>query len=253
MPTSVGALAHWSDNGILLFEGQRNAVEMAQEDLLNRLSNRVNFSRIDFDHDFLLWLMCMCELTEEIPSSLKILSVLGGGFSDESGNSIRIRGDNSHNKDTTIQTSHAAILKGGEIDRIRVLFSYNDVPFQTLIDRRGNIEIDIREVGNTGQETLVKAYAILADSVAELFLEWEKMEPDRKYPSPSYLVDMYQVVSESSGAESIFGDKAFMLDSVIGYFTLKRNPKTSSIADSESEGESRDVIQTPEVKGYSAE
>lgn len=92
----------------------------------------------------------MCELTEEIPSSLKILSVLGGGFSDESGNSIRIRGDNSHNKDTTIQTSHAAILKGGEIDRIRVLFSYNDVPFQTLIDRRGNIEIDIREVGNTG-------------------------------------------------------------------------------------------------------
>lgn len=54
MPTSVGALAHWSDNGILLFEGQRNAVEMAQEDLLNRLSNRVNFSRIDFDHDFLL-------------------------------------------------------------------------------------------------------------------------------------------------------------------------------------------------------
>jgi hypothetical protein len=58
---------------------------MAQEDLLNRLSNRVNFSRIDFDHDFLLWLMCMCESTEEIPSSLKILSVLGGGFSDESG------------------------------------------------------------------------------------------------------------------------------------------------------------------------
>jgi hypothetical protein len=45
------------------------------------------------------------------------------------------------------------------------------VSFQTLIDRRGNIEIDIREVGNTGQETLVKAYAILADSVAELFLE----------------------------------------------------------------------------------
>lgn len=103
------------------------------------------------------------------------------------------------------------------------------------------------------QETLVKAYAILADSVAELFLEWEKMEPDRKYPSPSYLVDMYQVVSESSGAESIFGDKTFMLDSVIEYFTLKRNPKTSSIADSESERESRDVIQTPEVKGYSAE
>ena len=54
VPTSVGALAHWSDKGILLFEGQRNAVEMAQEDLLNRLSNRVNFSRIDFDHDFLL-------------------------------------------------------------------------------------------------------------------------------------------------------------------------------------------------------
>lgn len=79
------------------------------------------------------------------------------------------------------------------------------------------------------------------------------MEPDRKYPSPSYLVDMYQVVSESSGAESIFGDKTFMLDSVIEYFTLKRNPKTSSIADSESERESRDVIQTPEVKGYSAE
>lgn len=209
IPTANEVIVHWSNDGYLLFQGRTSDVDRAAEDLKERLDRNITFEKFEFDTDFFIWILYMTKKGEEIVGNLNLQNVFGGRLTDGESRTGLIRGSESED---TVQQLLQSILRGGDIISLRTVFKQNNLDFLLESRHPSSINIDFgHDLENIGGS--VKMGVNLAAEYIDTYKKWDSLEPEQKYPEPSFLWGIH---------ESAEDDDLNRIDDVVQEYSLKR-------------------------------
>jgi len=203
------AYAYLYPGKYLFLQGSQGKMDDLQKQL-SPLFNGSNFRPIEFDPEFLLWLVWKSDVVNG-PPRLDI-----DHFSDAimKGNLSYFGRSNEVSDSRSITNSHpiiAGILDDRNFDKLEGIFEIADPDGESIkVDAQlyadGNIRVMAQKsVGSAHQFKRTLITNLFLEQLLETYLEWEELDPKHKYVHPRYFHTLYEQAKDmTNGAEYDF-------------------------------------------------
>ena len=210
---------YWVFPEFLFVRGPKSEVKKAVNKLKAVWERSIELSKLDFEPDFLIWLIYKHYNGEDLNTGINIIRLTDAkiqGSHDVFGSTRRISDSTDLVRSPPVIT---AILQNEDIVTIGGEF---------LIDNRYQLSVDI----STDGRTHIKAQSndireanslervlisiLFVENICEIYTDWLELDPSEKYPPVDFFEELYQSL-ENQGIST-----SFTLDSVIDEYTAKR-------------------------------
>ncbi|MFC5133532.1 hypothetical protein GJ633_00795 [Halorubrum sp. CBA1125] len=178
-------------NGVMMFKGQKRLLEQKQTDLLGALSGDMKMDSVSFDFDFFLWILYKQYAGEPLSSDLRVRKIKRAStVADVEGSSDNMGVGQVKDSQNVLRSVLliAPILSGKQIDGIQGDFILDEHQVTALIEFGGKVHVKVSDNPLSTLSDLRRMGVSLRflSELINLFDDWEHLDPEDRYPPPSF-------------------------------------------------------------------
>lgn len=187
----------WAYDDIMIIRAQKTVLSEKKGDLLDGLSDNLLLDQVNFDFDFLLWLLYQWRENPRLSAKLRLHSVsdcktVGQRNQDRE---VEVGGENDITRSVPFIS---AILDGNKIDEIEGEFIIDGIHIVAKIESAGIIHVkssreDMLELNELKQ--MGRAVQFLIEMM-RLYEEWVKLDPENRYPPKEFFQTLLEICDD---------------------------------------------------------
>lgn len=187
---------YWNYPDFLFLRGSKKQRENSLRRLRSLLVDSLYLEQISFEPEFLLWVLYMYYLGEELELGevQRVHDVVHSGEIDNLGSSINIA--DSTDVLSSLPVIHG-ILHDQDISEIEGIFNRGNLPLRVRISE-DSIHLKISD-GVLSDRSSFERILISIDFVTNLcktYMNWSSLSPEDRYPPPAFFEDIYEQAME---------------------------------------------------------
>lgn len=185
-------------NDVMIFKGRKQLLERKQDDLMAAMSGDVKMDSISFDFDFFLWILYKQYQEEPLSADLRVRRITRSSTAAETKDNMgagHVKDSNNVLKSVLLI---ASVLSGKKIDEIQGDFIMGNHQVKALIEFGGKVHVKVTDSPLSTLSDLRRMGISLRflSEMVNLFDDWERLDPEERYPPPSFFDDMAQNAEE---------------------------------------------------------
>jgi hypothetical protein len=237
IPNVNRAVGHWGNDGPLFLQGRPGAVENLQDDISDRLDSSITFDEVEFDADFLLWLVYKSITDGKIKGSVEMSNIFSAQMTDDSGSTGQVRMEATG--ENVLDQLLRFVLSGGSISSVSATLGNENGKFDIVISSKGELS-----VGGTWPKSIteeaISFYLPLSIEIVEIYSHWNNLSRNEQYPPPSFFINSYQDLDDDGEIELEIN-----IDEVIEEYTIKRTGSMNDIEEIETDASTDESMANP--------
>ena len=185
-------------NDSLAFKGQKQLLQRKQDDLIAALSGDVKLEPVTFDFDFFLWILYKQYKSEALSADLRVRQITRSSTAAESKDNMGTGHVEESNNVLKSVLLIASVLSGKKIDEIQGQFILGNHKIKALIEFGGKVHVKVSDSPLSTLSDLRRMGVSLRflSEIVNLFDSWEQLDPDERYPPPSFFDNMAENAEE---------------------------------------------------------
>jgi len=192
-------------NDVMIFKGQKQLLKRKEGDVREALAGDVRLESVSFDFDFFLWILYKQYKNEPLSADLRVRQITQTSTATERPDNMGAGSvENSHNVLRSVLLI-ASVLGGKKIDEIQGDFILGNNKIKALIEFGGKVHVKVSDSPLSTLSELRRMGISLQflSEIVNLFQDWEHLDPEDRYPPPSFFDDMAEN-AEDEGWEPRF-------------------------------------------------
>ncbi|MDS0279369.1 hypothetical protein NDI85_16330 [Halomicroarcula sp. S1AR25-4] len=187
----------WAYDDIMIIRAQKTVLNEVKGDLLDGLSDNLLLDQVNFDFDFLLWLLYQWRQNNRLRANLRLHAVsdcktVGRTNRDRE---VEIGGETDITRSVPFIS---AILEGNKIDEIEGEFIIDGTHIVAKIESEGVIHVkssreDMLELNELKQMGRSVQFLI---EMMRLYEEWVKLDPEDRYPPKAFFETLLSICDD---------------------------------------------------------
>ncbi|SFB72083.1 hypothetical protein SAMN05444422_101464 [Halobiforma haloterrestris] len=179
-------------NDVMAFKGRKQLLQRKQDDLIAALSGDMKMEPVNFDFDFFLWILYKQYEQERLSDDLRVRNITRGSTSAETKDNMGAGDVKDSNNILRSVLMIAPILSGKKIDKIQGNFIMGNHQVKAQIEFGGKVHVKVSDspLSTLSDLRRMGVSLRLLSELVTLFDDWEHLEPEDRYPPPSFFDDM---------------------------------------------------------------
>jgi len=209
-----------TSGGYLLTRGSASTAHQFTDRImqfLGELGFPQDHEEIEFDSDFLVWLIYQTQLPKQSGAAVSIERLTDAkviGDTDVHGRVNRVSGSQNIARSAPVLTG---ILSGKTLSMLGGIFRIDDVTLRADIEAEGRIHIkvdqDITHLESVGRVIVAVQFA---QRLCSIFDDWRNTDVQNKYPPENFFEETYQNLKDAGI------DVQFSIEDTLKYYREKR-------------------------------
>lgn len=185
-------------NDVMMFKGSKQLLEQKHSDLMAAFAGVVDTEQIEFDFDFLLWLLYKQFQDEPLSSDFRIRNATRGSTVAETKDHMGVAPVRDSINVLRSVLLIAPVLSGKKIDSIRGNFLMENYQVVAEIEFGGKVHVHVTDTPLSSLSHLRRMGISLRflSQLVNLFTGWKRLDPEERYPPPSFFDDMAENAEE---------------------------------------------------------
>lgn len=185
-------------NDVMIFKGQKRLLERKESELMGAISNDIHLDPISFDFDFFLWILYKQYEGEPFSADFRVRNVTRGATVTETKDNMGAgRVQDSHDILRSVLLI-APLLAGKKIEQLQGNFLLGNHQVKAHIEFGGKVHVKVSDSPLSTLSDLRRMGISLRflSQIVDLFDEWTRLDPEERYPPPSFFDDMAENAEE---------------------------------------------------------